>query len=92
MKIRQTGLGSVIACEHEYTQFIHGKRKSLGTCQEKFISCSVPSVVVKQALAAGWERVRFTGGIQLFCPDHTRKAIADRERAKRERNTERLWK
>lgn len=92
MKIRKTRMGCVIACEHEYTSNVTGKRKVIAICPARFVSQSMPNVVEKQAVAAGWEVVRFPGGKACFCPEHTRKAIAERERAKRQRNEERIWR
>lgn len=94
MKLRKSRLGSVVQCDHEYFKKAHGQRTvSLGPCEHKFVTaCTDKAILQEQLRLAGWERVRFPGGVQLFCPDHTRKAIADRERAKREQATERIWK
>lgn len=92
MNVRTSRMGTVITCSHRYKSNVTGKLKDVGGCVEKFVSASVPSVVEKQAVAAGWKIVRYPGGKECFCPEHTRKAIAERERAKRERNTERVWK
>lgn len=92
MNVRTSRLGTVVTCEHEYSSCVTGKRKVVSTCPATFVSHSMRTVVEKQVVAAGWEIVRFPGGKQCFCPEHTRKAVADRERAKREHTTERVWK
>jgi hypothetical protein len=100
VKIRKTRLGIVVQCDHEYlsprpTGDFNPRtpRRVLGPCEIKYVTaCTDKSVVAEQLRLAGWERIRSPGGISLFCPDHTRKAIAERERAKRERATERIWR
>jgi hypothetical protein len=85
-------MGTVVVCEHQYTSMLTGVRKMIGTCPEIFRTLSVGIVVVEQAKAAGWEFLRSPGGVQHFCPEHTRRAIDERERARRNNQQERIWK
>lgn len=90
--IRHSPLGSIVVCEHRYKSKVTGQLRDIGACEHRFVSHSERSIVEIQAVAAGWEKKRFPGGIQHFCPDHTERAIAERRRAELFRNTERLWK
>lgn len=84
MTLRVERSGAVVTCEHQYSSMATGKRKIISVCDAKFVTFSVGLVALDQAKAAGWEAVRFPGGVQHFCPEHTRKALAERSRAERQ--------
>lgn len=92
MTVETSRQGSVVRCEYQYTSKLTGQLKTIGTCTEIFRTFSVGLVVIEQAKAAKWEVVRYPGGVQHFCPEHTRAAVAERERAKRSNQVERIWK